>query len=313
NHNGDIELAKKLIKVASEAGADAIKFQTFKADLLATKNAEKHAMLKNLELKQADHDVLIRICRDEGITFLSTAFDLESLGFLKSLDVPLFKIPSGEITNLPLLRQIATYDRPVIMSTGMATLEEAKSAVGSLVQAGLDMQQLTLLHCTTEYPTPFANVNLRAMQTLAQEFPHAHVGYSDHTLGIEIPVAAVAMGATVIEKHFTLDRNLPGPDHAASLLPGELKEMVIAIRNTEKALGNGVKEPSSVEIATQKIARKNIVASRPISKGEIFSEENLAVKRAGGGASPMLWDTIVGQAAGKDYLAEEPIHFPLST
>lgn len=315
NHNGSLDLALKLVDAAAEAGADAVKFQTFKADTIVSKTAEKaeyqkantgnsesqYAMLKRLELSEADHEALIKRCKERGIQFFSTAFDLASIRYLNGLGMPLMKVPSGEITNLPYLRAINECEKPVILSTGMATMDEVKAAVSVFTKC-----PLTLLHCTTEYPCPFEAVNLRAMLTLKEAF-RLPVGYSDHTPGITIPVAAVAMGATVIEKHFTLDRNMEGPDHKASLEPDELKAMVAAIRNLEQAFGDGVKEPAAAERKNIAIARKSIVAKRQIKAGEIFTEENLTVKRPGNGRSPMMWDATIGTLAAKDYAVDEPI------
>ncbi len=320
NHNGSIETAKNLIDVAVDAGADFVKFQTFKADSLVTKKADKAGyqkkltqkneshfeMIKRLELDKPAHKELISYCKQKNIQFLSTAFDIESANLLSELDIKIFKIPSGEITNLPYLRHVGGLGKPVIMSTGMATLDEVRAAMNLLIDAGLNKKDLTILHCNTEYPTPMNDVNLRAMLTIRDEL-NVKVGYSDHTLGIEIPIAAVALGATVIEKHFTLDRNLPGPDHRASLEPSELKSMVSAIRNIEKAMGDGVKKPSTSESKNIPIARKSIVAKRAIKKGEVFSEQNLTVKRPGTGISPMEWDDFIGKIANKDYYLDELI------
>lgn len=326
NHNGDVQLAHDLIAAAAKAGADAVKFQTFRADAMVTEDTAKanyqkehtdttesqHAMLNRLELSEQDHHALIATCKAHGITFLSTGFDTESLTFLHSLDLPVFKISSGELTNLPLLRQVASFGKPIIMSTGMATIDEISASMHALEQAGASHESMTLLHCTTQYPTPMEQVNLRAMLTLAEAFPGVNVGYSDHTLGIEVPIAAVAMGACVIEKHFTLDRTMEGPDHAASLEPGELEQMVKSIRNIGYAMGTGEKIPSAEEIATSKVARKSIVAARDITQGEVFSEQNLTVKRSNGGCSPMLWDNVLGGTATKDFSKGEAIPSPES-
>ena len=320
NHNGSIELAKKLIDVAVEAGADFVKFQTFKAETLVTRTADKaeyqkeitdtgesqFEMIKELELDRKTHEELIDYCKIKDIKFLSTAFDHDSIDLLDELNIALFKIPSGEITNLPYLRHIGRMGKPIIMSTGMSTLDEVCDAINVLLKSGSEKEQITILHCNTEYPTPMGDVNLKAMLTIRGELG-VNIGYSDHTLGIEIPIAAVAMGATVIEKHFTLDRNLPGPDHAASLEPDELKEMVKAIRNIEKAMGNGVKKPSPSEIKNMPIARKSIVAKMTIKKGELFMEENLTVKRPGTGVSPMGWDTVIGKPANCDFEMDDLI------
>ena len=321
NHNGSLELAKRLIDAAADARVDYVKFQTFKAENLVTKsakqaeyqkknigdgNSNQYQMLKNLELSQADHEVLIEYCKQKGVRFFSTAFDLESIDYLASLDLPLWKIPSGEITNYPYLRKIALQGKPVVLSTGMCDVTDIKSALDILIKFGLTKGQITILHCNTEYPTPFEDVNLRAMLTIKEEFG-VKVGYSDHTRGIEVPIAAVALGAKVIEKHFTLDRNLPGPDHQASLEPDELKAMVDSIRNIEKALGDGEKKVTSSEGKNIAIARKSIVAACPIRKGEIFSEKNLTVKLPGTGINPMRWEEIVGTIAIRDYNEDELI------
>jgi N,N'-diacetyllegionaminate synthase len=320
NHNGSIETAKRLIDVAIVAGADYVKFQTFKAETLVTQTADKaeyqkeltgagetqFEMIKKLELNREAHEELIGYCVNKNIQFLSTAFDHDSIDLLAELNIPLFKIPSGEITNLPYLRHIGKMGKPIIMSTGMSTLDEVHNALNILIESGADKEQITILHCNTEYPTPMKDVNLKAMLTIKDELG-VNIGYSDHTLGIEVPIAAVAMGATVIEKHFTLDRNMPGPDHRASLEPVELREMVTAIRNIEKAMGSKVKEPSPSEIKNMPIARKSIVAKNPIKKGELFTEENLTVKRPGTGISPMEWNTIIGKAASSDYKMDDLI------
>ena len=320
NHNGDINMAKRLIEVAKAAGADAVKFQTFKTELLVSKNAPKadyqkattdaeenqFDMIKKLELSVEDHAILIDYCREIGIEFLSSPFDLESIDLLHEIGLPLFKIPSGEITNLPYLKKIAAFNKRVILSTGMSTLEEVEEAVNLIVANGTDKDKITLLHCNTEYPTPYTDVNLKAMQTLKATF-NVEVGYSDHTQGIEVAIAAVALGATVIEKHFTLDKSLPGPDQLASLDPQELKQMVDSIRHIEKALGNGIKEVSSSEKKNIAIARKSIVAAVDIKKGELFSEKNIAVKRPGNGISPMKWKSVLGERAKRDFLADELI------
>jgi len=320
NHNGSIELAKKLIDVAAEAGAYFVKFQTFKAETLVTQTADKaeyqkeitntdesqFEMIKKLELDRKTHEELIDYCKIKEIRFLSTAFDHDSIDLLAEINIPLFKIPSGEITNLPYLRHIGKMEKPIIMSTGMSTLDEVQNALNILIESGADKEQITILHCNTEYPTPMKDVNLKAMLTIKDELG-VNIGYSDHTLGIEVPIAAVAMGATVIEKHFTLDRNMPGPDHAASLEPEELKAMVTAIRNIEKAMGGGEKKPSSSETKNIAVARKSIVAKMSIKKGELFTEENLTVKRPGTGISPMGWDTVIGKVASSDYEMDDLI------
>lgn len=315
NHNGSIEIAEKLIDAAAQAGADAVKFQTFIATAGISRFAEKAQyqkentttsesqleMIKKLELPFDQHRHLMEYCRKRNIQFLSTGFDFESINLLKSLNIPCMKVPSGEITNLPLLRQVNEYMHPVIMSTGMATLNEIKEALAVLKDC-----KVSLLHCTTEYPCPYEGVNLKAMQTMRDAF-HLPVGYSDHTQGIEVPIAAVAMGATIIEKHFTLDRNMEGPDHKASLEPDELKAMVTAIRNIEQAFGTGKKEPVECEKKNIAIARKSIVANRAIKKGELLTDENLTVKRPGDGISPMKWDEVVGTVADRDYQEDEQI------
>jgi N,N'-diacetyllegionaminate synthase len=320
NHNGDAALAERLVDAAADAGADFVKFQTFSADRLVTVHAAKadyqrettdaaesqHAMLRRLEMPRALHETLMARCVARGVGFLSTAFDLESLELLAALRLPFFKIPSGEITNLPYLRQISGYGKPVILSTGMATLQEIEAALHILEQGGLTRDRVTVLHCHTEYPTPMPEVNLRAMLTIRDTLRVA-VGYSDHTLGIEVPVAAVALGATIIEKHFTLDRALPGPDHKASLEAAELKAMVTAIRNIEQALGDGIKQPSPREAKNRASARKSLVASRAIRAGEVFSENNIGVKRPGTGISPMRWDEVVGRTAARGFAPDELI------
>jgi N,N'-diacetyllegionaminate synthase len=320
NHNGSLELAKKLIDVAVEAAADAVKFQTFKADKLVSKHAQKadyqkqttstdefqYEMIKKLELDENAHRVLIDYCRNKGIMFLSTPFDHDSIDLLNSFQMAIFKIPSGEITNLPYLRHIGRLGKEVILSTGMANLDEVQDALEVLIKAGTSKDKITVLHATTEYPCPINEVNLRAMQTINATFG-VKVGYSDHTKGIEVPVAAVVMGACVIEKHFTLDRTMEGPDHKASLEPDELKSMVLAIRHIEQVLGDGVKRPSNSEAKNLKVARKSIVALRDIKIGEIYSINNLTVKRPGNGISPMRWDEVIGYRAPRDFLADELI------
>jgi len=321
NHNGKVELAYQLIDVAAEAGADAVKFQTFVPEKLVSKFADKADyqkattdnkesqlnMINKLVLPYDEHINLINYCKGKNIQFLSSPFDLESIGFLNKLGLDIFKIPSGEITNLPYLRKIGGFNKSLIMSTGMANLGEIENALDVLINSGTDREKITILHCNTEYPTPVEDVNLKAMQTIAAAFPGISVGYSDHTLGIEISIAAVAMGARVIEKHFTLDKKLTGPDHKASLEPDELKAMVRSIRNIEKALGNGIKKPSKSELKNKPIARKSIVASKKIKKRELFTEENLTVKRPGTGISPMLWDEVIGKRAVKDFEVDEII------
>lgn len=320
NHNGDLGMALKLVDVAAEAGADFVKFQTFSADRLATAAARKAAyqaaatdadesqldMLRRLELSAAAHTQIVERCRERSIGFLSTGFDIESVDFLIGLGIPLIKIPSGELTNLPYLRHVGAIGLPTVLSTGMAELDEVAQAINALEAAGLLRSRLTVLHCTTEYPAPFADVNLRAMQAMRSAFG-VEVGYSDHTPGIEVAVAAVALGARVIEKHFTLDCDLPGPDHRASLPPEQLMAMVRAIRNVELALGSGDKRPSDAEVKNKAVARKSIVAARAIRAGEIFSAYNLTVKRPGTGVSPMRWDELIGRPALRDYAADEMI------
>ena len=320
NHNGDLRLAKQLVDAASKAGADVVKFQTFKASELVTEQAEQAkyqkkalcqsqgqlAMLKELELKLEHHVELIEYCKNLGIEFLSTAFDSKSIDDLAKMNLKRWKIPSGEITNLPYLRQIGAQRKPIILSTGMANLGEIEAAIAALEQAGALRNQITLLHCTTEYPAPVEEVNLRAMQTMAQSFGVA-IGYSDHTDGIAVPIAAVAMGASVIEKHITLDRSMPGPDHKASLEPDQFSDMVEGVRTIEKALGNGIKRPTLSEQANLQVVRKSLVAARPIRAGELFSEANLKAKRPGTGISPMQWDDWIGRPAARDFQTNELI------
>lgn len=321
NHNGSMEIAKKLIEAAANAGVDYVKFQTFNADKLVSKNAKKadyqqknmlesddsqYAMLKKLELSQAQHLELIDYCNEKGIKFFSTAFDLDSIDFLETLKLGLWKVPSGEITNYPYLKRIALKHEPVILSTGMCEMEDIESAIAVFLKFGLNKEQITILHCNTEYPTSMEDVNLKAMKTIADKFG-IKVGYSDHTLGIEVPIAAVALGACIIEKHFTLNRNMDGPDHKASLEPDELNAMVKAIRNIEKAIGSGEKKVSLSEQKNIAVARKSIVAATEICEGELFTEENLTVKRPGTGISPMLWDSVVGNTAKKSYKPDDLI------
>ena len=320
NHNGDMALAKQLIDKAAEAGADLVKFQTFNANRLVTRSAKKadyqaeatggaesqHDMLRRLELSEAMHHELIAHCATRNIEFFSTGFDLESIDMLLGFGQQLFKIPSGEITNLPYLRHVAKTGKPLILSTGMATLGDIEAAIDALEEAGAARSELTVLHCTTEYPTPMDEVNLRAMQSIGAAFGVA-TGYSDHTPGIEVAIAAVAMGATVIEKHFTLDRNLPGPDHQASLEPDELKAMVSAIRNIEIALGDGVKRLTPSEARNKPVARKSLVASAPIKAGECFGAHNMTAKRPGTGISPMRFDEVAGRQAKRDFAEDELI------
>jgi N,N'-diacetyllegionaminate synthase len=321
NHNGSMQLAKQLVDVAAEAGAGIVKFQSFKAAAIASKNAVKADyqnrttsqaetqldMLKRLELSEAMHHELIDYCKQKNIEFLSTAFDFESIELLKQLGITTGKIPSGEITNLPYLEKMAAAFPRLILSTGMCSLEEIQDAISVLLQNGASRERMTVLHCNTEYPTPFADVNLKAMNGIAQYF-QLPVGYSDHTTGIEVPIAAVALGATVIEKHFTLDKTMEGPDHLASLEPHELKAMVAGIRNIEMAMaGSGLKQASASEIKNKAIARKSIVAATNIKAGDVFTTANLAVKRPGTGVSPMRWHSVIGQTAKKDFSEDELI------
>jgi N,N'-diacetyllegionaminate synthase len=322
NHNGDLDKARRLIDVAVEAGCDAVKFQTFRASALVARSAgmadyqkvntgrdeSQHAMLQRLELDDDAHYMLKAHAEQQGIVFFSTAFDLQSLDFLSRLNIPVWKIPSGEITNYPYLVKVAGLGKPVILSTGMATLAEIDDAVRTLTQNGLRRDRLCILHCNTEYPTPMGDVNLKAMAVLGQAFGTAY-GYSDHTHGIEIPVAATALGGRVLEKHFTLDRKLPGPDHAASLEPAELARMVAAVRMVEQALGDGIKQPTASESKNRGVARKSVVAARPIRAGEAFSADNLTVKRPGGGISPMEWPRLMGHLAARDFGEDEAIQW----
>jgi N,N'-diacetyllegionaminate synthase len=321
NHNGSIELAKKLIDVACEAGVDAVKFQTFKATNLVSKNAQKAEyqkenmndgddsqfnMLKKLELDIDTHKELIFYCKSKNIMFLSTPFDHDSIELLNDLDLEIFKIPSGEITNLPYLRHIGKLNKKVILSTGMSDIGEIEDALDVLIDAGTKKENITVLHANTMYPTPMKDVNLKAMVTIGNTFD-IEFGYSDHTLGVEVDIAAVAMGASCIEKHFTLDKTMEGPDHKASLEPDELKAMVNAIRNIELALGSSIKKPSKSETPNMQVARKSIVAKTAIAKGEILSDNNLTVKRPGNGINPMRWDEIIDSVALKDYIEDEMI------
>ena len=318
NHNGSFGLAKKMVDAAKEAGVDYVKFQTFKPKKLVSQYAEKAEyqkkttgsdetqlqMLQKLALTEDDFLSLRDYCRGVGIGFISTPFDLESIAFLETFDMDFWKVPSGEVTNLPYLEAIARTKRKVVMSTGMCDMNEIQDAIEVLEKSGTT--DITLLHCNTQYPTPYEHVNLSAMNSI-RDVLHKEVGYSDHTQGIEIPIAAVAMGATVIEKHFTLDKNMEGPDHKASLNPSELQQMVVAIRNIEKAIGNGLKEPSSSEMANKGIVRKSIVASRCIKQGEVFSEDNLTTKRPGTGIPPMKWYEVIGKVAPRDFSEDEII------
>lgn len=320
NHNGNIELAIELVAGAAAAGADFIKFQSFVTSKSISHHAPKadyqkqctdasesqYEMVRKLELSRADHEMLIEECHRHGIRFFSTAFDTESFDLLLSLGLDQVKIPSGELTNLPLLRYMTRLGMPVMLSTGMATLGEIEAAIEEIELAGTPRDRITVLHCTTEYPAPMEDVNLRAMASMKAALG-VEVGYSDHTPGIEIPIAAVALGARVIEKHFTLDRTLPGPDHKASLEPHELKAMVDAIRNVEVALGDGVKRPSASELKNKPIARKSLVAVKTIRAGETFSAENIGAKRPGIGITPMRWDEVIGRPAPRDFAIDELI------
>ncbi len=320
NHNGSIEIAKKLIDVASMSGADAVKFQTFKAKTLVTKNTPKARyqientnnietqfdMIKKLELDINTHKELISYCNNKNIIFLSTPFDQDSIELLNDIGLDIFKIPSGEITNLPYLKHIGKLNKKIILSTGMSTINEIKIALDFLINSGTQKNNITVLHANTEYPTPMEDVNLRAMVKIGKELD-VNFGYSDHTLGIEVDIAAVAMGASCIEKHFTLDCNMWGPDHKASLEPNQLKDMVTAIRNIELALGSSIKKPSKSEIKNIEIVRKSIVAKTKIKKGDILNEKNLTTKRPGRGISPMQWDKILNTKASKDYKEDDLI------
>jgi N,N'-diacetyllegionaminate synthase len=320
NHNGNLAMAQEMVRVAKACGADYVKFQTAVPELVISTIAPKAEyqkettgneqsqleMCKAIHLPLSDYEGLNTLCRETGIGFMSTPFDLVSIDCLAPLGMDYWKIPSGEITNLPYLRKIAKTGGKVILSTGMSTLAEVEAAVQVLTDNGLTRNDITLLHCTTQYPTPYAAVNLRAMDAL-RTLGCAGVGYSDHTVGIEVPVAAAAMGATVIEKHFTLDKNLPGPDHRASLDPAELAAMVRAVRNVEAALGSGIKDVADAERSNIAVARKSIVAARAIKKGEILTEENITVKRPGNGISPMLWDTVIGTPAAADFAYDQLI------
>ena len=321
NHNGSLSTAKKLVEKAAWAGADAVKFQTFKAENIICPSAPKaeyqrhttpeketqFEMIKRLELDREAHIILMEHCRKHRIAFLSSPFDLESIDLLEKLGLDIFKIPSGEITNLPFLEKIGHLGKKLILSTGMSTINEIKAAVKILVNAGTTENLITLLHCNTEYPTPLKDVNLNAMMTIKSVFPETRIGYSDHTKGIEVPIAAVALGAQVIEKHFTLDRALKGPDHNASLEPHELAQMIRGVRKIELVLGNDEKKPSPSELSNRMIARKSIVASRAINKGENFSAENLTVKRPGNGLSPMNWHTVIGKKALRNFMENDLI------
>lgn len=321
NHNGSVELAKLLIDKAAEAGVDYIKFQTFKSEKLVSRSAKQAeyqqrnigkaddgqlAMLKKLELTEEDHHILIEYCKEKSVKFFSTAFDLTTIDLLHSFNLGLWKIPSGEVTNYPYIKKIAKFGEPVILSTGMCEMSDIEAALNVLLEEGLKKDDITILHCNTEYPTPYEDVNLKAMLEIGEKFG-VKIGYSDHTKGIEVPIAAVALGATVIEKHFTLDRNMDGPDHKASLEPYELIQMVSSIRNIEKAIGSGHKTITESERKNIAIARKSIVAACYIKQGELLTEENLTVKRPGTGISPMRWNDVVGTVASKDYAEEDMI------
>ena len=320
NHNGDLNRAKTLIKEAALAGADVVKFQTFNADLLVTENAPKAAyqknqdaendssyeMLKSLELSRADHLTLIEECNKQGVEFFSTAFDIESLNFLLELNMNRIKIPSGEITNLPFLEHIATFNLPVILSTGMADLQEIEHALDILLGNKLTKTNLSILHCTSLYPAPFESINLKAIPALKERF-NINIGYSDHTLGIEASIAAVSLGSTIIEKHITMDANLPGPDHKASITPHEFTAMVRAIRNIEIGLGNGHKLPTNNELGMRAIARKSLIANKKISEGEILTEDHIAIKRPGTGISPMKFREVLGTRAIKSFSRDDLI------
>jgi N-acetylneuraminate synthase len=322
NHNGSIDLAKKLIDAAVYAGVDFVKFQTFKPESLVSKSAKKAVyqientndrsesqlqMLKKLELSKEQHYEIVAYCKEKNISFFSTAFDIESLEFLKELGLSMVKIPSGEITNLPYLRKAAELFSEIIISTGMSTMNDIEQAVNVFLKAGHNQNNISIMHCNTEYPTEMKDVNLLAMNTIKLKFS-TKVGYSDHTLGTEVPIAAVALGAKIIEKHFTLDRNLPGPDQLASLEPNELKFMVDSIRNIELAIsGSGKKLPSESERKNIEIARKSIVAKKNILKGEVFCEKNITTKRPGNGLSPMQWDDVIGKIANKNFSEDDLI------
>ena len=324
NHCGSLERAVEMVRAAAAAGADYVKFQTFKAENLVSKSALKAdyqtendpasgnsqlEMLRRLELRDDDFSRLAEECRKLDIGFLSTPFDFDSIRKLAALDMDFWKIPSGEVTDLPYLRAVAAYGKPVVRSTGMCTLPEVEAAVDALCKAGLSRDMISLLHCNTQYPTPPADVNLRAMNALRTLGCKA-VGYSDHTLGIAVPLAATALGAAIIEKHFTLDRTLPGPDHKASLTPAELKEMIDGIRCVEQSIGSAEKIRTQSESGNVTVARRSIVAARRIEKGEILTPDNLTVKRPGDGLSPMLWDTLIGTPAAETFLPDEKITLP---
>ena len=319
NHNGSIDIARSLIDVAAKAGADFVKFQTFRTQYLVTRSAQKanyqkratghtesqFEMLRRLELEESEFCELAAYAKSKNIGFMSTPFDIESARFLAALGVSAFKVSSGDLTNIPFLRELAKMGLPMILSTGMANLGEVEEAVVTCESFGVPIEKLTILHCTTEYPAPVEEINLLAMQTIASAFPGAVIGYSDHSEGIEVPIAAVALGARVIEKHFTLDRNMEGPDHKASLEPVELESMVCAIRRVSLALGDGRKRATTSEMLNRDIARKSIVALTHIIKGDVFSEQNLCIRRPGNGISPSRWDELIGQTAARDYNPED--------
>lgn len=320
NHNGDLHVARRLVEAAAEAGADLVKFQTFTADRIVTSSAPKAeyqkagddasgtqiAMLRRLELSAEMHEALAAHCAKCGIGFFSTGFDIENIDYLVGMGQRVLKVPSGEMTNLPYLRHVGSLGLEILMSTGMCSLGDIEAAVEAVEAAGSPRDAITVLHCNTEYPTPYCDVNLSAMVNIGRALG-VKIGYSDHTNGIEVPVAAVALGASVIEKHFTLDRTMPGPDHAASLEPHELTAMVSAIRNIEQALGDGIKRPTSSERKNMPIARRSIVARREIKAGELFTPDNICAKRPGSGISPMRWDEVVGRSAKRDFAPDELI------
>ena len=319
NHNGSMDIARQLIDVAAHAGVDYVKFQTFKTENLvsidaptaeyqknATQETSQFTMLKRLELSEAQHLELIAYCKEKGVKFLSTAFDMDSIDLLALLNLDLWKIPSGEITNYPYLAKIAGFGQPIVMSTGMSHHADIANALNALLENGAKKEDITILHCNTQYPTPMEDVNLRAMLNIKETYG-VKIGYSDHSEGIEVPIAATALGATIIEKHFTLDKTMEGPDHKASLEPHELKDMVNAIRNIEKALGNGKKCTSASETSNKAIARKSIVASRHIKQGEVLCEDNITVKRPGNGISPMKWKEVIGSTANRDFTPDQLI------
>tara|TARA_A100001388_G_scaffold277565_1_gene269523 strand:- start:4451 stop:5452 length:1002 start_codon:yes stop_codon:yes gene_type:complete len=319
NHNGDIRIAKDLIKISAEVGADIVKFQTFKSEKLVTNNARKAnyqvdsnlgetqlEMLEKLELDNNQIDELIKCAKKNKIEFLSTAFDMDSLDYLIKLNLKRFKIPSGEITNLPYLRKIGEQKKPTILSTGMADMDEINKAVSTLLNSGLSRNLLTIMHCTSEYPAPFDEVNLSALNSLKKDL-NLNIGYSDHTIGMEVAIASVALGASVIEKHITLDSSMSGPDHLSSMEPGKFSRMVSSIRNIELSMGDGVKKPTKSEIKNKLVVRKSIYASKDIKKGTVFSENNITIKRPEGGISPMEWDNVIGEKAKKDFLKDEII------